>query len=299
MKKQAFPDVHYPAINDHDIKWGLTITTIGYQSVIPHSRYPSKGHPSPYYFHPDTGRTLQEYQLIYITNGGGKFCTAHVTPIEITAGSVLLLFPDEWHTYLPEEESGWDAYWVGFKGPFANQLLQHHFFSKHTPVHHIGFNEQMVDLFKQMMAYAQQENTGFQQILAAITMHLLGLVFFTVKNNQFGDKDIVAKIEKARLMMREHLNGEVDLEHIARSLNISYSWFRRMFKRYTGLAPAQYQQQLKIQKAKEWLAYSDMTIKEIAFMLNFETPNYFNAFFKQKTGITPAVFRKQRQYKLP
>ena len=94
--------------------------------------------------------------------------------------------------------------------------------------------------------------------------------------------------------MWENPGGEMCPDDIASSLNMSYSWFRRMFKQYTGLSPAQYQLQVKLQKAKALLIGSSKTVKEIAFILDFESANYFTFFFKQKTGTTPIEFRKIR-----
>lgn len=291
-KQSAIPAIKYLTINENDINWGLTVTTAGFQSFGPHSRYPSPEHPSQYWFNPQAGRVLQEYQLVYITNGEGQFSSRHLQKRAVSAGMMLLLFPDEWHSYRPAAKTGWDTYWIGFKGQFASQIMQHNFFSREAPVHNVGFDEQLVALFRDVIDYAIQEKAGYQQVISAITMHILGRVYFTIRNNSFADKAVITKIEKARLMMREHPSGDIAPETLARSLNMSYSWFRRLFRQYTGLAPAQYQQQLKVQKAQEWLLSTDKTIKEIAYILDFESANYFNAFFKQRTGMTPARFRK-------
>lgn len=293
MKKQLSSPIKYLTVNEDDINWGLTVTTVGYQSVSPDSRYPSKDHPSRYWFHPDTGRVLQEYQLIYITRGQGYFSSGELENAAVGEGTILLLFPNEWHSYRPKTESGWDTYWIGFKGAVADQLIRHHFFSQQAPLHPVGFNEPLLDLFKQVIALAREERAGFQQAISGIAMHMLGAVYFTTKNNQFQDKEMVTKIEKARWLMREHPDGTISPEDLAKRLNMGYSWFRRMFKQYTGLSPTQYQQQIRLQQAKDLLVSSGKTIKEIAYELNFESANYFTAFFKQKAGFTPAVFRKR------
>ncbi len=292
MQDNPFSNVRYLTVNDKDKDWGLIITTVGYQSIQANQEYPPKGHPSQYFFRPSAGRTLQEYQLIYITRGEGDFKSNNKKSSRLEAGMAFLLFPGEWHTYRPEPAKGWDTYWVGFRGDFSTNLETHQFLSRKEPIHDLGFNEQIIDLFKQIIELAKQEKAGFQQVISGITMHLLGLIYYTVRNNLFQDKDVVSRIEKARMIMREHPGGEVCLDSIAASLNMSYSWFRKMFKQYTGLSPAQYQLWVKLQKAKALLIGSSKNIKEIAFLLEFESSNYFTVFFKQKTGMTPVEFRK-------
>jgi AraC-like DNA-binding protein len=78
---------------------------------------------------------------------------------------------------------------------------------------------------------------------------------------------------------------------------MSYTWFRRMFRQYTGLAPAQYIAQLKIQKAKELLSITTKTVKEIALELGYESIDYFSTQFRKQTGQTPTQFRATCQGK--
>ena len=78
---------------------------------------------------------------------------------------------------------------------------------------------------------------------------------------------------------------------LAEQLGVSYSSFRKLFKEYTGISPALYQQDLKLQRAKELLSTTDLFVKEIAYMLNFDSPDYFSSKFKRKTGLKPSDFR--------
>jgi len=74
---------------------------------------------------------------------------------------------------------------------------------------------------------------------------------------------------------------------------VSYSNFRKLFKEYTGISPAMYQQDLRLQRAKEMLSTTNLSIKEIAYRLNFESPDYFSCKFKVKTGQKPSEFRSR------
>jgi AraC-like DNA-binding protein len=271
----------------------LHITTIGFQKISPNINYPPKNHPSAYWFNPNVGRSLNEHILLYITEGEGTFESDSYGRIGVAAGELLLLYPGEWHTYQPSHKVGWTEYWIGFNGEHVEMLKKNQFFSKKKPHFKVGFNEQIIALYKQGIEIANQQKTAYQQALAGLCGLLLSLVYYYDKNDNFRDKEIIRQIEKARVMMRESFGNETNPANIAASLNMSYSWFRRIFKKYTGFSPAQYQMEVKIQKAKEFLTGSTIPIKEIAYDLDFESLSYFVTFFKTKTNMSPTEYRNK------
>ena len=99
-------------------------------------------------------------------------------------------------------------------------------------------------------------------------------------------------ISRARLRIREALESDLTIQQLAEDLGVSYSNFRKLFKQYTGLSPALYQQDLRLQRAKELLSTTKMSIKEIAYRLNFESPDYFSSKFRMKMGQKPSEFRQ-------
>ena len=103
----------------------------------------------------------------------------------------------------------------------------------------------------------------------------------------------VEKINRAREMMRRHIGDNLPPEEIARRLNIGYTWFRRTFRAYVGIAPAQYQLQLRHNKARELLTTTDRTVSEIAAELGFENVSQFSAFFRQREKITATQYRSK------
>ena len=98
-------------------------------------------------------------------------------------------------------------------------------------------------------------------------------------------------IGKAKIMIRESLETCLTIQEIAKTLGVSYSSFRKLFKEHTGIAPAMYQHNLRLQLAKELLTSTDESIKEIAYRLNFGSPDYFSSKFKAKTGMKPSDYR--------
>jgi len=291
MSINQLESLKYLAISENDKAWGLSVSTIGFQVVKPFDSYPPAGHPQGYLFDTKQGRVLPEYGLIYFIDGEGVFSSKYENNIKVEAGSLVVVFPGEWHNYAPIAEIGWQCYWIHFKGVFADHLIKNNFFAKENPVLNIGLNENLIELFNQAIHFANQEQIHYQQVLSGMTINMMGLIYYLEKNNHFADKEICKKINKAKFLMRERFAAPIRIEEIAKELNISYSWFRRMFKVYSGLTPAQYIMQLKLLRAKAHLTTSRMSIKEIAYVLTFENPNHFYVFFKKRTGMTPEQFR--------
>lgn len=87
-------------------------------------------------------------------------------------------------------------------------------------------------------------------------------------------------------------NGYPTVEFISRNLNISPNYLSGVLKTLTGKSAQQHIQDKIIEKAKEKLSVSNLTINEIAFDLGFDYPQSFSKLFKRKTNLTPREFRK-------
>jgi AraC-like DNA-binding protein len=98
-------------------------------------------------------------------------------------------------------------------------------------------------------------------------------------------------IEQARSLMIAEQTRDMPLEDIAKSLNISYTSFRRTFREHTGASPHQYRLHLKISGARELLRRTDLRVKEISYRCGFDDEQYFCRIFKRQTGNTPVEFR--------
>lgn len=288
----------YLTCSDADLKWGINMTAGGFDKVAPGASYPSSGHPSTYYFEFEKGRVLKEYQVLYVTRGSGILRTETAGEIRIEEGSVFMLFPNEWHTYRPDVDLGWDEFWFGMNGTMIDNIMgKETFFSKAQPVIHVGYREFLFQLFDQIIETVKNEPPGYQQIASGMAMHVMGRLYAIGRIRLFEGKEIESQIRKAIIILRENLTSNISPELVADQLNIGYSWFRKMFKNYTGLSPSKYFQQIKMQRAKELLLTTDKSIKEISYELGFDTIFYFSRQFKKVTGIAPSDYKKAHRLK--
>ncbi len=299
MKESDFKDKNkveqfkYLQISPKDKSWGLAVTTAGYQHVPPHCKYPVSAHPDGYSFSEDGKRVLNEYQLVYITRGSGFFESASCAKTKIEAGTMFMLFPGEWHSFYPAEDTGWDDHWVGFNGSIIDDKIKAGFFTFKNCVFRIGVDEHIIDTYHDILDIVTSERKGYQQMAAGLAFSLIGRVYYEDLNHSFGDSYMTRIINQAKAIIKEDTSGAHDLEDIAESLGISYSLFRREFKRMCGTSPGQYRQELKLIKAKELLYSTNMSIAQIAEKLHFECLGQFSTFFRKKVGVAPLEFRKR------
>jgi AraC-like DNA-binding protein len=282
----------YLTPGNEDIEWGFFLNVAGYATILPGEEYPPQGHPNDYSFDYETGRILHEYQINYITEGSGMIETMR-GKFKINPGTILLLYPGVWHRYRPNKKTGWKEHYIGFKGEIADKFLSNKFFETHRPAIRVGYNDKMIGTFYSIIEDVKLENPGFQQVCSGTVVNLLGQIISTVKNKDFDGKEIEEKIRKARIIIRDNVNAGIDPEKLASDLFMSYSYFRKLFKKYTGVSPTQYVSLLRIQKARDMIINSQMPIKQIAYECGFPSIFYFSRYFKQKLGVSPSELRKK------
>lgn len=284
----------YLTINPSDQKWGLTTHSVGHQVISENEAYPPQVHPTRYLFNIENGRILNEYQLLYITKGRGMFSSESSGRSQVKEGYMFLLFPGEWHTYRPDPETGWNEYWIGFDGRIMDEWVKDGFFRKESPVFNIGLNEEIIALYKRAIIIAEAQEANYQQALSGIACNLVSMAIYLSRNRDFNKSDIASQMNQAKIAVHENISA-ITPEELAKITCMSYSKFRKIFKEYTGFAPSQYIQEVRITMAKELLTNTSKSIKEIAIELGYENKDYFFTVFKKVTGSTPITYRRHTQ----
>lgn len=274
--------------------WGFYVNTVGYTKINPREIYPPvEGHPVTHAFTWNKGRILDGYYLVFISKGKGVFESRETAPTHIKEGTCFFLFPDIWHRYRPDLDSGWEEYWVGFKGQYPDALMKTHFFHPEAPFLQVGLDETLLILFQRLLEIVQQAKPGYHQIISGVTLEMLGLMHRISQHRRHSENPTRQLIHKAMFLLRESLDKTVHMPDLAAELPMGYSKFRKQFKAVTGLSPHEYHLGLRIDRARELLHNTTLSVNEIAYQTGFDSVYYFSKLFKKKSGISPRGFRAQ------
>lgn len=126
--------------------------------------------------------------------------------------------------------------------------------------------------------------------------HLLHLLFADAisekqKKQNIGSTSIESAIE---FMEENYKNSKLSLNDIAKSVNMSESYFVRLFKTETGSTPKEYLNSIRMRQARWHIMHTTDPIYVISHLCGFDNPQYFISKFKTTFGKTPQSYRKNK-----
>jgi len=140
--------------------------------------------------------------------------------------------------------------------------------------------------------FSQEVMVSQLDLLLSYSKRFYNRQFITRKNF---NTDILTKVES---ILNEYfdqekavLKGLPTVQDIAGALNVSSHYLSDMLRSHTGMNTQQHIHNKMIEKAKELLATTTLSIAEVAYKLGFEHPQSFNKIFKKKTATSPLDYR--------
>lgn len=102
-----------------------------------------------------------------------------------------------------------------------------------------------------------------------------------------------ASILKVQHFLETRSGDDVSVADMVRTSGLPARTFQRRFKLATGLAPKQYLQELRIERARDLLIETDRPVSDICFAVGYNDPPSFVRLFSRLSGLTPGAFREQ------
>lgn len=234
---------------------------------------------------------IDQHIIIYCIEGKGwtEIGKAKQT---IQPGDFIVVPAETAHRYGADENDPWTIYWVHFKGHLVKHIVELMIKQLKNYKGFIHYNDARIKLFDEI--YVTLEKGYRMDNLYYANMcfwHFLTSFIFDEKFNYPGKEKTTDQVDLSIDFMQKNLNLTLTLEDIARSVNLSVPHYSAIFKKKTGFAPIEYFNHLKIQKACQYLQFTDLRVKEIAAELGIEDPYYFSRMFSKLMSVSPNDYR--------
>lgn len=233
--------------------------------------------------------------LIYCIDGKG-WLKIQNDILQVQRGQYIIIPADMPHKYGSDESDPWSIYWLHFKGNsathFASLLSKHH--TQFSSAIH--FSDERIRLFDTLYATLESgysgDNLGYINMCLwyFLSSFCYADIFHIPYNNQ--EKDA---IDLSIDFMQRNLHMPLSLQALAAEVHISPSHYSALFKKKTGYPPLEYFNHIKVQKACQYLQFTNLQIKEIAYKLGINDPFYFSRFFSNIMGVSPLDYRNRKQ----
>lgn len=168
----------------------------------------------------------------------------------------------------------------------------------------IDFAEEMLRLcvsegMKGENYFREAVNYSFRLFFISILRAFSGSVkrdknnIFRIPENADENRDIM--ILNLKYYMEDHLSEAITLDSLADTVHFNKSYFVKRFKLLMGASPMKYLNTMRIERSKQLLRQTELSISEIAAKTGFPSPHYFSRLFKAHVGIPPKDFRNQKE----
>lgn len=255
----------------------LYVTDIGY-------------YPKAQYHYRERLQGSDQHILLYCTEGNGTV-TIRQTEYMLAAGECIIIPRHLPHTYAASDKQPWTIYWLHFKGKAADDIVIQFVQRSYYKVS-VNPRTKSLELFDEI--YYQLARGYGSDTLAYANMCLWHFLGTLLLNSQLPGRPVNSQgpADKVIDFFSSHIDKALSLEEIAAEAGLSPAHFSVVFKKKTGFSPIEYFNHLKIQKACQYLLFTEMLIKEIASEVGIADPYYFSRLFTRIMGISPNKYRE-------
>ena len=190
-----------------------------------------------------------------------------------------------------------------YKHPLVTTIKNYSYFSYAVnEALHLSKQEEkgIIEIFQKIEAEYQHIDRHTQDIILSQIDLLLNY------SNRFYERQFITRkavnndlLSKMERLLNDYFdndetlkNGLPTVEYLAGKLNLSANYLSEMLRSLTGQNTQQRIHEKLIEKAKEKLSTTDLSVSEIAYELGFEQPQSLNRLFKKKTEMSPLEYRQ-------
>ncbi|GGY55881.1 helix-turn-helix transcriptional regulator [Streptomyces omiyaensis] len=232
-------------------------------------------------------RTLDHHVAVVVSAGGGWYRSADGRRTPVTAPALLWLTPGVPHHYGADPATGWDESFVDFTGPAAATYTELGYIEPDRPVVPLS-DAAPARAAVARIARAARPGNPLLEVETAAAVHELLVALRRARADTDAEGDPVLTG-----LARDAFRPLSVAEHAARH-GMTAAELRTAVRRAAGCSPKDYLLTVRLGRAKELLAATELPVAAVARRVGYDDPAYFSRLFTRRVGLAPVRFREQQ-----
>jgi len=236
-------------------------------------------------------REIAEHEIVYFPSGSRSVYSAGGRAYALDGPCYLVTRPGETHAYDFDAEKPIRHLFCHFELDEGTSFEPLPVFVRAEGVPHAP------QLLKSIVALASEAAPRYQERISAMLLTILEELRAAAlcgSGEAAGKKrSAPLQITNALAEMEERLHETVSIRELAARAGWSHEYFTRTFVAALGMSPKQYVLRRRIERASELLRLQDLSVKEIAYRVGFQSEQYFSRVFARQVGTTATRYREK------
>ncbi|MEV6763072.1 AraC family transcriptional regulator [Streptomyces sp. NPDC051105] len=237
-------------------------------------------------------RVLDGHVAVVISSGRGWYRTPDGRRTPVTAPALVWLTPGVAHHYGPDPDSGWDEAFVTFTGPDTATYTELGYIEPERPVVPLADAAGPRDVIARIARAARRGNP-LLEVETGAAVHELLVALRRARADLAPDGDPVLQA-----LARDACTGMTVADHAARH-GMTPAELRTAVRRIAGCSPKDYLIGIRLGRAQELLATTELSVAAVARRVGYDDPAYFSRLFTRRVGMAPVRFRAQQSRAVP
>ncbi|HOJ09370.1 MAG TPA: AraC family transcriptional regulator [Clostridiales bacterium] len=149
-------------------------------------------------------------------------------------------------------------------------------------------------LFKKLIGHYEGRGTASPLYAQAALMEIVAYFLESIPEDKIylSSSSSIEKLSKILEYIESNITEDITIDQLAKMASFHPNYFIRFFKKNTGTSPAHYINKVKMDKAKNLLGITDLSVTSIGEAIGFSDVYHFSKIFKNYTGFSPTEYRK-------
>jgi AraC family transcriptional regulator of arabinose operon len=230
------------------------------------------------------------YAFHCVIEGKGFYKIKNKT-YEIRKNTIFAFFPGEEIIYYPDKNEPWEYCWINFIGIKAKNFCDRAKLTPSEPIYQFK-NPEIPECFEKLLTI---EKNSTREIYTVSYLYEIFAKIIEERENPDINFDICTEnylTTAVNYISKNIINSNLSIKDLSKYLSLSEGYLSRIFKNNMGLPFSKFVNRYRIQKACDYLENTIHTNKQIALMIGYANPLYFNRKFNEIIGTSPQRYRK-------